>query len=94
MTTRQLPATSPAVTAAAPKPSKPPRVRHRVTGDIGVLDHIQRCQWGDWARVRWDPGISSWSSSGQPPGMTDADGLAYIAPGLLTYLGTGQRVGQ
>ncbi len=88
-------------TAQADQP-RPRRVRHIVTGDVGVLDHIEHGQWGDWARVRWDPGISTWSTSGQPPGMV-ADGLAFVAPGLLVYLGedarrkddrAGQRVGR
>lgn len=95
MTTRQLKATSPAATPAAPEPQpkRKPRVRHIVTGDVGVLDHIQPDTWFRWARVRWEPRPGNLAESGQPPGMV-RDGLAFVAPGLLVRLDTGRRLAQ
>lgn len=93
MTTRQLKATSPAATPIAPEPQPKPRVRHIVTGDVGTLDHIQHGSWFSWARVRWEPGASTWTEFGRPPGMVRG-GLAFVAPGLLVRLDNGRRVGR
>lgn len=73
------PTGGPSETARAPRRrAEPPpgkRVRHVLTGDVGVLHRIDYPDtWAGWARVAWD--------DDDGPGMT-RDGLAFIPPRLL-----------
>lgn len=62
------------------RPEPGDQVRHICTGDVGTLDHYTRQT--AWALVRW-------SVTG--PGMTRADGLSVVAPGLLVRHNTAER---